>query len=278
MALFFAMMHCDPHTWGEQYVCRDNACVGVKKSVPFLDHKRVVGRKWPTLGACQQSCGKSMVSALPSPGLRGATSPLPSSELKVSPHSLPASASDLAPAPEPFQLPFEQLQVAWRSCVGFNAIVPIDDFGPSTIPVHGTTKFVGTGILPKDIQGGNFTIKLENGALGITLIDVWGDFCSSKSVSTLFGLIRFTWDGFDCPVKAGKQSVPLSLTLAPVIPLFAAQTTTTVMAMSAQGEQLFCIEVVTTGKGQGQGPVFPTPVPTPSSIVWKAGNGSKVVV
>jgi hypothetical protein len=263
-------MHCDPHTWGEQYVCRDNTCVGVKKlkSLPWLE------KKWETLGDCQSTCEQRVASvpnttfpnpALRSPGLRGAASPLPR------PSAIPAPAPVPASAPAPLQLPLEHLKVSWRNCADVKTIVPLEDLTPSTIPVYGTTKLTGTGILPKDVQGGNFTIKLEAGAVDITLMDVWGDICSSKSVSTLYGMIRFGWGGLDCPVKAGKKNIPLSLTLSPVIPLLAAQTTTTVLATSSEGENLFCMEVVTTGHGKGLGPVFPTPPPThgaPGSIVF----------
>jgi len=112
MALFFAQMHCDPHTWGEQYVCRENTCIGVKKlkALPWLE------RKWENLGDCQTSCEQRVASvpnttfpnpALRSPGLRGAASPLPSSDVKPSPSAIPAQAPVLAPAPDPLQLPFE---------------------------------------------------------------------------------------------------------------------------------------------------------------------------
>merc|ERR1712232_1036544 len=107
MALFFAQMHCDPHTWGEHYVCRDSTCVGVGKlkSLPWLE------KKWETLGDCQTACGKRVMSvpnttfpnaALRSPALRGATSP--------SSRATPAPARVPVPTRDPLQLPFEHLK------------------------------------------------------------------------------------------------------------------------------------------------------------------------
>jgi len=55
MDLFFAMMDCDPGTFGEIYVCRQNSCV------PTFDGHVDKSEVFATLGDCQQSCGSLSV-------------------------------------------------------------------------------------------------------------------------------------------------------------------------------------------------------------------------
>jgi hypothetical protein len=243
MALFFAMMDCDAGTWGEKYVCRENTCVGVKKQLPFYE------KKWQTIDDCQKSCGST--ATLPSPALRG--SPTAVSVPEAAP--VLADGVDLSPAPVGVE-GLGRLQTSWQDCSGVNAIATIDSFTTSarknTIPLHGKTNLLGAGILSKDIEGGSFKLKLEAGVFGLTLIDMVGDICSQKSVSTLYGLFRMSWEGMECPVKAGNASVPLSITINAIVPLLAAMTTTTVVATRTTGEQIFCMEVITTGRGSAE--------------------------
>merc|ERR1712187_909685 len=106
----------------------------------------------------------------------------------------------------------------------------------------------GSALLPQDITGGNFTLKLMAGVLGLTLVDISGDLCAQKSAATMLGLMHIAWDGVQCPLKAGNQSISVSLTLSEIIPKIIAQTTTTVVATTAQGDMIFCTEVITEGE------------------------------
>lgn len=250
MALFFSAMHCDADTWGEHYVCRENTCIGVKKLTPLE-------RTWNTHGDCEKACGASLkdipTPALSAKGLRGSNGPSPSpdpdSERESTQTTLPHSEVNASLAPVGVE-GLGGLQVTWRDCGGTTALATIDHFAPSTMPLRGTTKLTGSGTLPKDIRGGNFTMKLEAGVFGITLIDISGDICEGKKASTLLGMMHAAWDGVNCPVAAGKQDVAVSITISALIPLLAAQTTTTVVATSSEGELMFCMEVITTGKGK----------------------------
>lgn len=226
MALFFSAIHCDPGTWREEYVCRENTCVGVRKKLNPLE------RKWKTIGDCMRKCGGNATSVQLAPPM-----PAPDIEAKTAP--APVSVEGIG-----------RVQVKWRDCADGNALANIDHYTPSSFPLHGTTKLGGSAVLPKDIQGGNFTLKLMAGVLGLTLVDMSGDICEKKSAVTMLGLMHIAWDGMDCPVKAGNQSVSVSLTLSALIPRLIAETTTTVVATSSTGDLIFCTEVVTEGQSK----------------------------
>jgi len=55
MDLFFAMMDCDPGTFGEVYVCRQNTCT------PTFDGHTAKSEQFATIGDCQKSCGSVAV-------------------------------------------------------------------------------------------------------------------------------------------------------------------------------------------------------------------------
>jgi len=55
MDLFFAMMDCDPGTFDEIYVCRQNSCVPTFTG--HVDESEAFG----TIGDCQKSCGSVSV-------------------------------------------------------------------------------------------------------------------------------------------------------------------------------------------------------------------------
>merc|ERR1712187_263383 len=110
----------------------------------------------------------------------------------------------------------------------------------------------GSALLPQDIAGGKFTLKLMAGVLGLTLVDMTGDLCEHKSAATMLGLMHIAWDGANCPLKAGNQSISVSLTLSEIIPRILAETTTTVVATTDEGDMIFCTEVITQGEPKHQ--------------------------
>lgn len=232
MALFFSAMHCDPGTWGEQYVCRDNQCIGVKKKLGLFQ------KKWKTLSECQEKCGGSSASSEPASPAVTTASEIQLTSMSSSP---PFGVNGLG-----------RVQVKWRDCSDGQALAKVGHYTPSSFALHGTTKLAGSAHLPTDIKGGNFTLKLMAGVLGLTLVDMSGDICEAKEASTMFGLMRIAWDGVHCPLPAGNQTISVSLTVSTLIPKIIAQTTTTVLATSSTGDQIFCTEVVTEGQSKKQ--------------------------
>lgn len=61
MALFFSIMACDPGTWGEVYVCRNDTCVGVPASKGSkLEH-------YKDFASCSTGCGAPTPTPEPTP-------------------------------------------------------------------------------------------------------------------------------------------------------------------------------------------------------------------
>merc|ERR1712072_1203312 len=111
---------------------------------------------------------------------------------------------------------------------------------------------MGTGVLPRDVTGGNFTIKLVAGVFGLTLLDFSGDLCKSYHKPTLYDLMAITYPGLPCPLKAGDTKVHVAVGTNLLIPKLIAETTTTLLAHANDGTKLFCLEVSTVG-GKAQG-------------------------
>lgn len=234
MALFFSAINCDPGTWREHYVCRQNTCIGVAKAQRLNPFEK----KWDTIEDCSKKCG---ASELPEP--------------EFLPMPVPEPQPEIETAPAPSQLGvggIGDLNVIARDCKGpGKALTRVDHVSPSKLPLHGKTKIIGFAVVPKDLQGGNFTLKMVAGVLGLTLVDMTGDYCEAKSQHTLLGLMDIAWEGASCPIKAGTNvSVTVSVAISPTIPMYLADTTTTVFATSTEGETLFCLEIETTGNSK----------------------------
>ena len=67
------------------------------------------------------------------------------------------------------------------------------------------------------------------------------------------------WGGASCPTKADEEvDVPVTVRTSELVPKIIAETTTTVIAMTPEGETLFCLEIETIGG--------PHKTPTPADI------------
>jgi len=239
MSLFFVLMDCDPGTFGEKYVCRNASCI------PVPSHKG----KYDTLPQCEEACGSEEVTT-------GGSHGKAARRFEVEPQSqtlhVPISDKVETIAPkvgnEVVSPEIGRLSVTWKDCGDSQTHAKITAVHPDIVKLGSITTLEGYGFLDKAFQSGNFSIKMVAGILGITLVDVSSDMCQvQKPVSTLLDLIHISWDGLECPLKAGNQSLKMRLRLNELLPPQIAQTTTTVLARSATGEKIFCLEVFTEG-------------------------------
>merc|ERR1712054_50746 len=93
------------------------------------------------------------------------------------------------------------------------------------------------------------TFKTDAGIAGLTLVDMTTDACTSKKTPTLFGLLTFGWNAPVCSIDAGTNvTISASIEINPLIPLLAAETTTTILWTTPKGETLLCYEIESTGK------------------------------
>lgn len=221
MALFFGVMHCDPGTYGEKYVCTQGQCIGVKKHVFWK-------KTYNDFTSCTSACGSE------DPAETYAVAPI-------------ADSSSAEPEPKVNSPKIGTVAVEWKDCGNEKSIGKITSLTPSTIHLNGKTSIVGSGSIPKNVTAGNVTLKMASGLLGFTFFDFTSDLCGKKQEYSLYGQMRLTWAGWSCPTEAGNVSAVVELDVGLEIPPLAASTTTTVVASDAAGDMIFCLEVLTKG-------------------------------
>jgi hypothetical protein len=215
MALFFAFMDCDAGTWGEIYVRRNDTCV----PVPGQKRDRV-GEHFDTKAQCEEGAKLSELDAVQE-----------SQEIVVDSVAEPESG---------------EMNLLWRDCGSSGKVVNFTAITPSTMKIGSKTRIQASGQLSHDITAANLTVKLTSGLAGLTLASFDDEVCSeSHGVWTLEDQIHLQWNPLGCPLAPGNFSGEFDFWVSPLIPTAIAHTTTTLVAHS-EGEELYCLEIVTT--------------------------------
>jgi len=230
MALFFSVIHCDPGTWNERYVCRNRQCIGVGKR-KHLDKSEP---QWNTIEDCSKACSSESPNFM--------QRPIAMYEDKDFVAPPPAQVSSTAQD-------FGKIYISSRNCAHGQFLAPVKPVGSPSFRLFGKHKIEATFVSPIDVDGGEIIFKTDAGIAGLTLVDMTTDACASKQTRTLFGLLTFGWNGATCPIAAGTNvTISANIEISSAIPLVAAETTTTVVWMTSKGETLLCYEVESTGK------------------------------
>jgi hypothetical protein len=230
MALFFAMMDCDPGTFDEIYVKRNDTCVPTPSS-----KKKRVGDHYDTLEECQAGVLAK------------------EEETVEESQALVVVDSD----PEEPELPFKGMNLLWRDCGGPNKAVNITGLDKKKLHIGRKNKISMSGQLSRPITKANVTLKFASGALGLTLGDTDGEACSNSGGGwTLVHNIHLKWHPLGCPLQPGDFSGRLDVYVSPLIPKLIGHTTTTLVAHDGD-DQLFCLEVVTTNGDTPNGNQIP---------------------
>lgn len=215
MALFFSLMDCDDGTWGEVYVQRNGTCVGVPKGKADR-----VGTVFADRAHCE--------AGVP--------------EL----HTLQVEQRE--PVREPLVPDSGNVDLVWRDCGSNSKWVNLTELTPASMKIGGHQTIRVSGNLSYDIEAANFLVKMASGGYGLTLIDFDGDACGKKVTKwTLEDQIHLTWKPLACPLQAGAGtfSSEFDLFVDSHVPVSMAHTTTTVMAHTTSGDEIFCLEVIT---------------------------------
>jgi len=225
MGLFFSVMDCDDGTWGEVYVRRNNTCVGVPGSKA---HR--VGTIYADRAACEAQGPKLELPQI------------------APPESVQQPASPDSGKVNPIWR-HNEVNLVWRDCGKPSKWVNFTEVTPDSMTIGGIKTIKASGDLSRDIDGANFQVLMSSGGFGLTLLDFSGDACNKKVGKwTLFDQIHLTWKPLTCPMQAGGQfSAELDLFVDWVIPVLIAHTTTTVLGHSTDGDEIFCLELVTQG-------------------------------
>lgn len=135
------------------------------------------------------------------------------------------------------------LDVTWSDCGGSDALVTVDSLTPNQIKQGQDTKFVGTGNLPTDIEEDDITFTTK---LKVQLLDCKGKASDGAKCNLPLALGYLQFAPLPSPVHAGDVPVSVDLKLSSLVPSSIVDSTTHVQATTSSGENVFCLNVVTT--------------------------------
>jgi len=112
----------------------------------------------------------------------------------------------------------------------------------SSLAVGQKTKITGSVILDEALTAGTFKVHITVGT-SVWGIVAGGDICAAKTWDLVLGFGKITWDGLNCPLKAGAQQIPFDMTLSENSPM-GFETTKMVITMASKvGAKLVCMQV-----------------------------------
>jgi len=218
MALYFAFMECDFGSFGDVYVKRNDTCV----PVPHQKKDRV-GEYFDTKALCESGAE-------------------PSEEVEVVPESQELVADSVA---EP-ESSLGKMNLYWRDCGGSKKLVNFTAVTPDTFKIGLKNKIQFSGQLSGDITAANHTVAFASGLAGQEWARIEGEACSeSHDAWTVEHLIHLQFQPLGCPLAPGDFSGELDMYFTPLFPTTLGHTTTTLVGHNA-GEELYCLELVTT--------------------------------
>lgn len=139
------------------------------------------------------------------------------------------------------------LDVTWSDCGGADAMVTVDTLTPSQIKQGQKTNFIGKGKLPTTIEKDDITFTMK---LKVQLIDCNGPATKDKKCNLPLGLGYMEFKGIESPAKAGDIGISVDLKLSNAIPSAIVDSTTHVIAKTASGKNVFCLNVLTTPQAE----------------------------
>merc|ERR1712032_80899 len=135
------------------------------------------------------------------------------------------------------------LDVTWSDCGAGDALVTVDSLEPKQIYQGQNTKFIGKGMLPMDIEEDDITFDMK---LKVQLVDCSGKASKGAKCNLPLDLGYLKFAPLDVPVKAGETSISVDLKLSSLVPSSLVDSTTHVTAKTQSGDDVFCLNVLTT--------------------------------
>jgi hypothetical protein len=136
------------------------------------------------------------------------------------------------------------LDVTWSDCGdAHDALVIVDTLEPNQIKQGEKTVFIGKGDLPMDIEEDDITFHMK---LKVQLLDCNGKASETKKCKLPLDLGFMEFQGIPTPILAGDTAINVDMKLSNLIPSAIVDSTTHVTAKTASGENVFCVNVITT--------------------------------
>jgi hypothetical protein len=143
---------------------------------------------------------------------------------------------------------YNLLDVTWSDCGGEkDALVTVDDLTPNEIKEGEKTVFIGKGLLPMDIEEDDITFDMK---LKVTLLHCAGVASQTKKCNLPLDLGYMEFEGIPSPVPAGDTAISVNMKLSNLVPSELVDSTTHVTAKTAGGENVFCLNVLTTPQAE----------------------------
>lgn len=139
------------------------------------------------------------------------------------------------------------LDVDWSDCgqeQGAKSI--ITGLTPAQLTQGSVQHLVGTGLLVEDVEE---ELNFES-SMRIAFLECDGDAAKGKKCSFPLALGSVEFKGIPTPILKGPQQIDVDLKMSKLIP-DGTKSTTHVVAKSASGLNLFCLNVNTDGKQEG---------------------------
>merc|ERR1739845_307973 len=122
------------------------------------------------------------------------------------------------------------------------ALVPVDQLSPDEIKEGQLTKFIGSGLLPEDIDVDDVVFDTK---LKVQLLHCQGSAFETKKCKLPLDLGYMEFQGIPSPVEAGETAISVDMKLSNLVPSAVVVSTTHVEAKTESGAPVFCLDVFT---------------------------------
>jgi len=145
------------------------------------------------------------------------------------------------------------LPVDMTDCGGSGHVVRLVDYQPKSVQTGATTVLRATGDVSEDISGGTMNMKVKMTGFPWTTLGQLrnGNICNTLTLELrslgIYGG-KLEWGGIGCPVRAGRVTVDVKMTLAGGLPTGLLNTRTELDATRSDGKPLLCSRATTKGR------------------------------
>merc|ERR1712139_135227 len=130
------------------------------------------------------------------------------------------------------------------------ATATIDTLTPTVLPLGENVKITGSGTIPDEVTGGEFTANIKSSIGGIQIVNCKGPIGPVTKCNLLFGAGSVTLDAIATPVEPGKRSISLDVELNSHVPSYLLSTKIEVRATDQNGKAIVCMDLATKPKDE----------------------------
>jgi hypothetical protein len=135
------------------------------------------------------------------------------------------------------------LDMTWSNCGGVDPLVKVDNLTPAQIKQGENTPIIGSGLLLEDLAEDDIDFDMS---ISVSMVDCAGKSSEGKKCNFPLDAGYIDFKPLPSPVSAGDIDVSVDFKLSGLVPTSLLPATTThVKAVTASGENVFCLDVLT---------------------------------